>query len=40
MLELLPAQRKAARVKEMYTQFNEWKKQKQVQRCHRVGTNL
>lgn len=40
MLELLPAQRKAARVKKMNAQFNEWKKQKQMQRRHRIGTNL
>jgi hypothetical protein len=40
MLELLSVQRKAARVKKMYAQFDEWKKQQQVQRRYRMGTNL
>lgn len=40
MLELLSVQRKAASVKEMYTQLNEWNKQKQVEWRHRMCTDL
>ncbi len=40
MLELLSIQRKAARVKEMYAQFDERNEQKQVDRRDRMGTDL
>jgi len=40
MLDLLPVQRKAASVEEMYAQFNEWKKQKQVERRRRMDADL
>lgn len=40
MLDLLPAQRKAASVEEMYAQFNERNKQKQVERRHRMDADL
>lgn len=40
MLDLLSVQREAASVKEMYTQFNEWNEQKQVERRHGMCTDL
>lgn len=38
MFNLLPAQGKAASMKEVYAQINEGKKQKQVERGHGVCT--
>ncbi len=40
MLDLPSVQRKAVSVKEMYTQLNERNKQNQVERRHRMGTDL